>query len=65
MVDGYGKQLIRLLREHGYIQRSGGKGDHEKWTNPKTGKTVIVDRGVRSKFTANGVLKDAGIKHKF
>ncbi len=35
------------------------KGSHEKWVNAD-GRTLIVPRHLRSRHTANGILKDAG-----
>ncbi|MCL2365083.1 MAG: type II toxin-antitoxin system HicA family toxin [Defluviitaleaceae bacterium] len=42
-----------------------GKGDHEVWHSPITNRTVSVDIGTRNRHTANEIMKDAGIKHKF
>jgi len=32
---------------------------------PRTGVRLVVDRKLRSKFTANGILKEAGIAKAF
>ncbi len=63
MVDGYGKLLRRLLRDHGWTILRRGKGDHEVWWNPETKTQVIVDN-TRSRHTAQEILKEAGIKHR-
>lgn len=60
MADFY-RDVIRLLREAGYALKRQGRGDHEIWWNPKTGVHVTVDRKLRSRFTANGILKEAGL----
>jgi hypothetical protein len=31
VVDGYGKLVKRILREHGFEKLRSGKGDHEIW----------------------------------
>ena len=64
MVEGYGKRLRTLLKEHGWIFHRHGKGDHEIWIDPETGLTVSLDRGTRSRQTALRTLKQAGIKAK-
>jgi HicA toxin of bacterial toxin-antitoxin, len=30
--------LVRLLHAAGWVKVAGGKGSHEKWRNPATGK---------------------------
>ncbi len=62
MVEGYGKLVKRILREHGFEKLRSGKGDHEIWWDPKTKRQVTVDAGTRSRYTAQETLKQAGIK---
>ena len=62
MVEGYGKLVKRILREHGFEKLRSGKGDHEIWWNPETKRQVTVDSGTRSRFLAQETLKQAGIK---
>jgi predicted RNA binding protein YcfA (HicA-like mRNA interferase family) len=64
MADYY-RDVIRLLRENGYELKRQGRGDHEIWWNPRTGISLTVDRKLRSRFTANGILKEAGIPKAF
>ena len=64
MADFY-RDLIALLRADGYQLIRSGKGSHEIWSNPKTGKSVTVPRSTKSRHTANEVLKQAGLKKKF
>jgi hypothetical protein len=42
-----------------------GRGDHEVWESPINGKRFTVDGDIRSKHTANGTLKDAGLAKRF
>ena len=62
MVEGYGKLVKRILRDHGFEKLRSGKGDHEIWWNPDTKQHITVDGGTRSRFTAQETLKQAGIK---
>jgi HicA toxin of bacterial toxin-antitoxin, len=58
-------QLKKILAAHGcYFERT-GKGDHEIWYSPKTQRRFVVDSAVKSRHTANGVLKQAGISKQF
>jgi len=61
----YARQLRRLLGEAGYQFEREGKGDHEIWRNPETGRRVTLDVGTRSRHTANKILKDAGLPKAF
>ena len=42
-----------------------GKGDHEIWSSPITGIKFVVDNVIKSRHTANAVLKQAGLPKKF
>ena len=64
MADYY-RDVIRLLREAGYELKRQGRGDHEIWWNPRTGVRVTVDRKLKSRFTANGILKEANLPKAF
>jgi predicted RNA binding protein YcfA (HicA-like mRNA interferase family) len=64
MADYY-RDLIRLMKDAGYEFKRQGRGDHEIWWNRKTAVHVTVDRKLKSKFTANGILKEAGLPKAF
>ena len=64
MADYY-RDVIRLLKDGGYELKRQGRGDHEIWWNPQTGVHVTVDRKLKSRFTANGILKEAGLPKTF
>lgn len=64
MVDGYAAHVRRLLLDHGCRFVRTGKGDHEIWHSPITGRSFTLDRSCRSRHTANAVLKQAGIPAK-
>jgi predicted RNA binding protein YcfA (HicA-like mRNA interferase family) len=42
-----------------------GKGDHEIWRHPESGKTVPIDTGTTNRHLANGILKQAGLPKAF
>lgn len=42
-----------------------GKGDHEIWYSPISGKKFPVDSKIKSRHTANEVLKQAGLDKLF
>ncbi|MCL2854080.1 MAG: type II toxin-antitoxin system HicA family toxin [Defluviitaleaceae bacterium] len=41
-----------------------GKGDHEIWFSPITGKRFAIDGKIENRHSANEYLKLAGIKEK-
>jgi len=61
----YAKALKQHLREAGCKFERQGKGDHEIWYSPITGIRFVVDQSIKSRHTANGVLKQAGLPKKF
>ena len=42
-----------------------GKGDHDIWYSPITGINITVDGKIKSRYTANEILKQAGINKRF
>lgn len=61
----YYRDLIERLRRAGCTFVREGKGDHEMWFSPITGKNFAVDKGTKSRHTANAVLKQAGLPKAF
>jgi len=61
----YTRPLKQLLREANCDFERRGKGDHEIWYSPITGIRFVVDQSIKSRHTANGVLKQAGLPKKF
>ncbi len=64
MVD-YAPKLKKRLRELGCEFLRQGRGDHEIWRNPATGKRFAVDGKIPSPHWANNVLKQAGFEKEF
>jgi predicted RNA binding protein YcfA (HicA-like mRNA interferase family) len=64
MADFY-RDLVAILTAHGcYLVRK-GKGSHEIWYSPVTGRHITVPRSTKSRHTANDVLKQAGLPKEF
>lgn len=61
----YGPKLRALLRQAGCSFDRPGKGDHEIWFSPITERRFPVDQKIKSRHTANGVLKQAGLPKAF
>jgi predicted RNA binding protein YcfA (HicA-like mRNA interferase family) len=61
----FDRELHRRLREAGCHPVRSGKGSHEIWFSPLTGRTFPVPHGIISRHTANGVLRDAGLPKEF
>ncbi len=58
-------ELKKILSEAGcYLERQ-GKGDHEIWYSPIANRCFVVDGSIKSRHTANGVLKQAGLDKAF
>ena len=58
-------QLKKLLRAAGCRFDRQGKGDHEIWYSPITDKKFPIDQTIKSRHTANAVLKQAGLPKAF
>ena len=61
----YEREVREVLRAHGCRFDRQGKGDHEIWYSPITNRKFTVDDTIRSRHTANGIMKQAGIGKKF
>lgn len=57
--------LKKLLSEAGCFLERQGKGDHEIWYSPITERRFVVDSAIKSRHTANAVLKQAGLPKGF
>ncbi len=61
-MKGFYPALTQILKKHGFVFSRQGRGGHEIWSNGKL--VVTLDRGCKSRFTAEKILKQAGIKEK-
>ena len=63
-MESFTPQLKKRLNKNGCYFIRNGKGDHQIWYSPKTDRNFVVDSKIKSKHTANAVLKQAGLaKH--
>jgi hypothetical protein len=62
---GYTSELKKILTAAACRFERQGKGDHEIWYSPKSGKRFPIDGNIRSRHTANEVLKQAGLPKAF
>ncbi len=59
MPEGFYRLVAKELSRLGYHHQSNAKGSHEKWIN-RDGRLLIVPYNLKSRHTANAILKDAG-----
>ena len=59
------KDVRRILLANGCVFVRQGKGDHEIWFSPITQRRFVVDGKIKSRHTANGIMKQAGVEHHF
>ena len=59
------KQVRNILSLNGcsFVRR--GKGDHDIWYSPITKRHFTVDGKIKSRHTANAIMKQSGITHRF
>jgi predicted RNA binding protein YcfA (HicA-like mRNA interferase family) len=53
-----------MLAQHGWMLLRSGKGSHEYWGREGY-KPVTVPHNCKSRITANEIMKQAKIDHKF
>ena len=61
----YEKLVREKLKEFGCQYVRHGKGDHDIWYSPLTKRHVTVDGRIKSRYTANEIMKQSGIKYRF
>lgn len=61
----YEKKVRQIMLAEGCQFLRHGKGDHDVWFNPATGEQAAVPVKIKSRHTANGILKQLGIRYKF
>lgn len=61
----YEKKVREILSENGCKFVRHGKGDHDIWYSPINGNHFTVDGKIKSRFTANAIMKQSGINYKF
>jgi hypothetical protein len=64
-MKSFTRPVIDLLKEAGCFFVRHGRGDHDIWESPITGLRFPVDNEIKSRHTANGILKRAGLRKAF
>lgn len=64
-MGGFTGPLKKILEDHDCYFKRQGKGDHEIWYSPINGRSFTVDANIKSRHTANAVLKQAGLDKAF
>ena len=59
------KEVIKILKDNNCSFVRNGKGDHQIWYSPMSDCHFTVDSKIKSRHTANGVLKEAGLQKRF
>ncbi len=62
-MNGYYARVIQILRAAGFVLVRAGKGSHEIWGHKRINVTVPFN--MLSRHTANAVMKQAGLDHRF
>lgn len=60
-MNHYGKRVREILTEAGCYFKRHGRGDHDVWWSPVSNRSFTVDHVIKSRHTANAVLKQAGL----
>ena len=61
----YEKRVRDILSQNGCTFQRRGKGDHDIWYSPITHRSITVDTRIKSRHTANAIMKQSGINYKF
>jgi hypothetical protein len=61
----YEKPVRDYLRKNNCVFVRRGKGDHDIWHSPITKASFPVDTVIKSRHTANAIMKQSGISHRF
>jgi predicted RNA binding protein YcfA (HicA-like mRNA interferase family) len=65
MAPQFDRELRDLLTRAGCLFVRQGKGSHEIWRSPITGRSFAVPVGIPSRRTANAILRQAGLPKAF
>lgn len=61
----YEKRVREILRKNRCTFVRRGKGDYDIWYSPLTQRNFTVDSKIKSRYTANAIMKQSGIDFKF
>lgn len=57
----FDRELREILRRHGCAFDRPTKGSHKLWFSPISKRSFVVPAGIKSRHTANEVLKQVGL----
>jgi predicted RNA binding protein YcfA (HicA-like mRNA interferase family) len=61
----YENIIRKILKKNGCYFVRHGKGDHDIWFSPITNRNIAVDGKIKSRHSANAILKQSGIDNHF
>ncbi|MDR1272562.1 MAG: type II toxin-antitoxin system HicA family toxin [Clostridiales Family XIII bacterium] len=61
----YEKKVREILKSNDCVFVRRGKGDHDIWYSPLTLRHLTVDSKIKSRHTANAIMKQSGINYHF
>jgi len=61
----YEKKVRDVLSKYGCSFLRHGKGDHDLWYSPEKNHSFPVAAKIKSRHTANEIMKQAGIDYHF
>lgn len=61
----YEKEVREILKQNRCTFVRRGKGVHDIWYSPITSRNVTVDTKIKSRHTANAIMKQCGISFRF
>lgn len=64
-MTGFGRAVRDILAMAGCVFIRHGRGDHDIWSSPISGRAFTVPVNIRSRHTANKILRDAGLPKAF
>ena len=65
MVGDFGTEVRRRLQAAGCFFKRPAKGDHELWYSPVSKRSFVVDGKIKSRHSANAIMKQAGLPKSF
>ena len=64
-MSDYTPSVKRAVGTAGAYRVRQGKGDHEIWYSPVSGRNFVIDGKIKSRHLANAVLIQAGLPKRF
>lgn len=61
----YEKEVREILKQNRCTFVRRGKGDYDIWYSPISKRNVTVDTKIKSRHTANAIMKQCGIGFRF